>query len=89
MDEILDLAPVSSVLDPIIEIVVNSVRSAASRRVYRQTLVEFLSWYAAAGHSGLNKAVVHEYRSALQRRGLEALSSNLLTADGSMPSARS
>jgi hypothetical protein len=53
------------------------VRSADSRRLYRHTLVEFFSWYAAASHSGFSKAVVQEYRAGLERRGLSGRTINV------------
>lgn len=68
---------VSSVLDRISAIVVNGVRSEASRRAYRHAVVDFLSWLAAEGRGGLNKATVQEYRAQLETRGLATSSINL------------
>jgi integrase len=68
---------VSSVLNPIAAMVVNGVRSDASRRAYRHAVADFLSWHAAASRSGLNKAVVQEYRAELEKRGLASSSINL------------
>jgi integrase len=62
---------------PIVSIVLNAVRSAASRRAYRHALLEFMAWHAAGGREGLSKAVVQEYRSELERRGLAPSSINL------------
>ena len=68
---------VPSVLDRIAAIVVNGVRSDASRRAYRHAVVDFLAWHAAEGRGGLNKAVVQIYRTSLEKRGLAPSSINL------------
>jgi integrase len=77
MDESSDLIRLPSVLEPIAAIVLNGVRSDASRRVYRHALMEFMAWHAAGCRNGFNKAVVQEYRSGLERRGLAPASINL------------
>jgi site-specific recombinase XerD len=58
-------------------LVVNSVHSDNSRRAYRRALADFRSWLQANSSSGFNKAVVQQYRSDLERRGLAAPTINL------------
>src|SRR5688572_20515732 len=77
MSESARVVHVSPVLDQITAIVVNGVRSDASRRAYRHAIVEFLSWHAGEGHGVLNKAIVQEYRAELEQRGLAPSSINL------------
>ena len=77
MDQSLVLTQGSSFLDRIAAVVVNGVRSEASRRAYHRAVMDFASWYAREGRSGLNKAVVQEYRAELERSGLAPASINL------------
>lgn len=68
---------IPSVLDRIAAIVLNGVRSDASRRAYRHAVADFFAWHAGKGRTGLNKAVVQEYRAELEKRGLAPSSINL------------
>jgi site-specific recombinase XerD len=77
MEERLAVVPASCVLEDVVAVVLNSVRSVTSRRVYRHALIEFLAWHAARGCRGLNKAIVQDYRADLDRRGLASSSINL------------
>ena len=77
MSESFDLVRAASGLDAVAALVLSGVRSDASRRAYRHAVLDFLSWHAAEHREGLNKAVVQDYRTELDRRGLAAASINL------------
>jgi len=65
--------------DPLASIrslVLNSVSSPNTRRIYDSALTQFFSWYREHG-AGLNKATVQEYRTHLEGRGLAASSRNV------------
>jgi site-specific recombinase XerD len=64
-------------LERILSLVLDSVRSANSRRVYRQALLDFLAWHTAVNGRSFTKAAVQEYRVELDSRGLSASSINL------------
>jgi integrase len=61
--------PEAGHFDPV-TLVTNSVRSPHTKRVYRDAVVSFLSWYRDTGESGFSKAAVHRYRCALEQRNL-------------------
>jgi len=77
MEGRLMVVPAACILEQVGAIVLNSVRSSTSRRVYRHALLDFLAWHASANRHGLSKALVQEYRADLDRRGLAASSINL------------
>ena len=51
-------------------LVLNTLSSKHSRRVYGRALHEFLAWYRAAPRGPLGKALVDEYRTRLCRATL-------------------
>lgn len=63
-----DLALRPSGLEPVIDLVINSLVSKESRRAYANALVAFLNWWEAAGRPPLSKALANEYRSHLQEK---------------------
>jgi site-specific recombinase XerD len=67
----------TSHLERIITLVLDGVRSANSRRVYRRALLDFLAWHAAVHGRSFTKAAVQEYRAELDSKGLSASSVNL------------
>jgi integrase len=77
MNESVGMIHMSSYLEPIVAIVVDGVRSEASRRAYRSAVLDFLAWHAAGHHKGFDKALVQEFRAELEKRGLSASSINL------------
>ena len=73
------LVPVSPV--PLVELVLDSLASAHSRRAYGRALGEFFAWYAAnASGEGFTRATLGRYRSHLIEHGLSAASINLALA---------
>src|SRR5215203_3838957 len=58
-------------------LVVNSVRSAHSKRVYARAVTDFVSWWRRNGQQAISKAAVQQYRAELERRGLAAASINV------------
>jgi integrase len=58
-------------------LVLDSVSSTITRRVYNLGLDEFFSWYSQAPRSGFTKATVAAWRVALEARGLGAVSVNV------------
>ena len=57
-------------LEPIIGLVVDSLTSDHSKRVYRKALADFLTWCDAQGRPPFNKALVQRYKVKLQNDGL-------------------
>lgn len=69
-------------LQPIVDLVLDSLGSEHSRRAYQQALIgnpksdrkslapAFIPWYLAEGKPGLNKAIVQRYKTVLQTSGL-------------------
>ena len=73
------LVPVSPA--PLLELVLDSLASAHSRRAYGRALEEFFDWYAAnASGEGFTRATLQRYRSHLLERNLSAASINLAMA---------
>ena len=58
-------------------LVLDSVSSPITRRVYNLGLDEFISWYGQAPRPGLTKATVNAWRTELEARGLGAVSINV------------
>jgi site-specific recombinase XerD len=58
-------------------LVLDSLRSAHSRRAYGSALEEFQQWCAAHDSPGFHKATVQRYRAALEGRGLAPSSINI------------
>src|SRR5688500_8854127 len=67
-------------LSAIKSLVLDSVRSAHTRRSYDRCLTEFLGWYVDTGANGLTKATVQAYRAGLETRGLSASAVNVQLA---------
>jgi len=51
-------------------LVLDSVASPITRRVYNMALDEFMAWFQQAPRSGFSKATVHAWRVSLEARGL-------------------
>src|SRR5262247_604789 len=51
-------------------LVLDSVSSPITRRVYNMALDEFMSWYAQAPRPGFSKATVSAWRASLEARAL-------------------
>src|SRR5438045_5594296 len=58
-------------------LVLDSVSSPITRRVYNLGLDEFFSWYGQEPRPGFSKATVSAWRVALEARGLGAVSINV------------
>src|SRR3954464_7074666 len=58
-------------------LVLDSVSSPITRRVYNLGLDEFFAWYGREPRSGFTKATVAAWRVALEARGLGAVSINV------------
>src|SRR5437762_13798187 len=58
-------------------LVLDSVSSPITRRVYNLGLDEFFSWYGQEPRPGFTKATVSAWRVALEARGLGAVSINV------------
>jgi len=58
-------------------LVLDSVSSPITRRVYNLGLDEFIVWYAQAPWPGLPKATVNAWRTVLETRGLGSVSINV------------
>jgi len=62
-------------------LVLDSISSPNTRRVYNLALNEFLAWFSLEPRSGFNKATASAWRVALEARGLSSVSINVrLTA---------
>ena len=58
-------------------LVLDSVSSPITRRIYRLGLDEFIAWYGQEPRPGFAKATVHAWRAALEARGLGSVSINV------------
>src|SRR5215469_1317705 len=58
-------------------LVLDSVSSPITKRVYNLGLDEFFAWYGQEPRPGLNKATVAAWRVALEARGLGSISINV------------
>src|SRR5450756_1250177 len=58
-------------------LVLDSVSSPITRRVYNLGLDEFFAWYGQEPRAGFTKATVSAWRVALEARGLGAVSINV------------
>src|SRR5579864_8741069 len=67
-----DLIVVESVAewDRLKALVLDSVSSPITRRVYNMALDEFIAWYREAPRPGFSKATVSAWRVSLEARGL-------------------
>ncbi len=64
----------------LVDLVVNALPAAESRRAYRTALVQFFNWYGESSHKELTRAVIHEYVRHLEERELTAGSINVKLA---------
>lgn len=71
---------VQNPFEKIISVVLDSLQSEASRRVYRMALRDFMAWYQKSGEQRLSKAVVREYIQHLREIGTGPSSINLRLA---------
>jgi site-specific recombinase XerD len=75
------LPAVSSEIDHLLTLVMDSVSSPNSKRMYRRAIIDFVTWFQHSASGPLSKAVVQEYRAHLQRAGRAPATINLrLTA---------
>jgi site-specific recombinase XerC len=58
-------------------LVLDSVSSPITRRVYNLGLDEFIGWYGQAPRPGFTKATVNAWRTELEARGLGSVSINV------------
>jgi len=58
-------------------LVLDSVSSPITRRVYNLGLDEFIAWYGQAPRPGFTKATVNAWRTELEARGLGSVSINV------------
>src|SRR5271155_3060250 len=58
-------------------LVLDSVSSPITRRVYNLGLDEFIAWYVAEPRAGFTKATVSAWRVVLEGRGLGSVSVNV------------
>ena len=63
------IAIVDSTWNQLKALVIDSLRSGNSKRLYAQALDSFYRWYFAEHRPPFSKAVVQEYRTVLERRG--------------------
>jgi len=59
-------------LDHCKSVVLNSLSSLGSRRVYEYAIEQFIGWYCSEPRLAFNRIVVVRYRSHLESRGLAA-----------------
>jgi len=58
-------------------LVLDSVSSPITKRVYNLGLDEFFAWYGREPRSGFTKATVNAWRAELETRGLGSVSINV------------
>jgi site-specific recombinase XerD len=78
-DKMNELVPAKRVADwrRLKALVLDSVSSPITRRVYNLGLDEFFEWFGREPRSGFNKATVSTWRVALEARGLGSISINV------------
>ena len=64
------LSPRAAALERLKALVLDTLPSAESKRVYRQALDDFFRWCEAAAAGEFTKATVNGYRSSLEARQL-------------------
>ncbi len=60
----------------IVNMVIDGLTSAHSKRAYARALTDFMAWYRATGQTTLSKATVQRYAAELAARGLSAANIN-------------
>src|ERR1041384_1983257 len=71
------VAPQASQWQKLNALVLDSVSSPITKRVYNLGLDEFFAWYGQEPRPGFTKATVRAWRVALEARGLGAVSINV------------
>jgi len=66
----------TSRIEPILDLVLNSVTSSNTRTAYGRALQEFMIWYTQTEQSIFNKATVQAHVAALRLKGVTASSIN-------------
>ncbi len=70
------VVPAEGAWDRLKKLVLDTVASPITRRVYDMALEEFFRWYRTEPRPRLCKAVVHDWRTSLEARGLGSSSIN-------------
>src|SRR5271157_817942 len=73
----LNVVPQAAQWQRLKRLVLDSVSSPITRRVYNLGLDEFIAWYGEEPRSGFTKATVNAWRMALEARGLGPISINV------------
>jgi site-specific recombinase XerD len=71
-----DLVRQDATATVVIQMVLDGLDSAHSRRAYERHLREFIRWYSESGETTINKAAVQRYVAQLRERGMSAASVN-------------
>src|SRR5881394_2801615 len=71
------VAPQASQWQRLKALVLDSVSSPITRRVYNLGLDEFIAWFGLEPRSGFNKATVSAWRDVIEARGLGSISINV------------
>jgi site-specific recombinase XerD len=66
----------TSNIQPVINLVTDSVTSDHTKRAYSRALTDFVIWHSGTGQQGFNKATVQAHVTALRSQGVSASSIN-------------
>lgn len=66
----------NTTIQPVIDLVCNSVDSPHTRRAYERSLNDFMAWYTGEGRTTFNKATVQVYLIILRKAGVSESSIN-------------
>lgn len=61
----------------LIQLILNSVSSLGTRRIYKRALLDFQNWYIENGQGTLSKSLIQSYAWELRENGMSAGSVNL------------
>lgn len=64
-------------LEPVVNMVIDSVNSRHTKTAYRRALTEFIAWYTETAPGPLSKAVVQRYSAELREAGRSASDVNI------------
>ncbi|MCP4542607.1 MAG: tyrosine-type recombinase/integrase [Chloroflexi bacterium] len=64
-------------IQPVIDLVLDSLTSEHSKRAYGKALTDFLTWHTEQGRPALSKALVQRYKVVLEESGLSPSTVNL------------
>ena len=70
------IAPIVANIQPVIDLVTDSVTSKHTKRAYSRALAAFITWHVATGQTGFNKAVVQNHITHLRQEGVPDSSVN-------------